>query len=36
MGWGNRTRQWLFAVAVTMLFVLVIVQGMGWGGGFPG
>ena len=36
MGWGYRVKQAAFTVSLAMVFVLIVIQGMGWGGGFPG
>ncbi len=33
MGWGKRALIWLLYVG---LFAVVVINGMGWGGGFPG
>jgi hypothetical protein len=35
MGWGNRVKQGLFTAMFVALFVVTVIQGMGWGGGFP-
>jgi len=35
MGWGNRVKQWMFTAVLAMTILAVVIQGMGWGGGFP-
>jgi hypothetical protein len=32
MGWGRRVVTWLFALA---LIAPIVIQGIGWGGGYP-